>query len=41
VKAWNSNGRSNGTFSGTLIDPTNPTAPLTVTDGKFDVDFTK
>jgi hypothetical protein len=41
VKSWNQNGRSSGTFSGTFIDPTNPTSPLTVTDGKFDVDFTK
>jgi len=41
VKTWNSSGRSSGTFNGTFIDPTNPTAPLTVTDGKFDVDFTK
>lgn len=41
VKTWNENGRSSGTFSGTFIDPTNPTSPLTVSNGKFDVDFTK
>lgn len=41
VTSWNASGRSAGTFSGTMVDPSNPTATLTVTNGKFDVDFTK
>lgn len=40
IKTWGKNGRASGTFSGSFVDPANPTAtPLQVTAGKFDVDI--
>ena len=41
ITEWNANGRCKGTFSGSFVDPANPTdPPVQVSNGVFDVVFT-